>query len=189
MSGEARGGARDGSSLRRRLDAVGRALAAEATPESARAVLEERARALARPPVARDRGESLEVVVFRRGDERCAVATRDVLEVVRLGPVTPLPGAQAPVLGLSARRGGLLLVLDLGTAAPDAPAPGWALALGDPRAAVGVAADSIEQVMRLPLAGVLPPSDGVGGGQSWLRGVSTDAILVIDAPALIRTHS
>src|SRR5947208_3108843 len=63
-------------------------------PDRARAVLEERARALARPPAAAiQAGEVLEVILFSFGDERYAIETRHVREVVRQGDCTPVPDA------------------------------------------------------------------------------------------------
>src|SRR6185312_5009031 len=84
------------------------------SPERARAILEERARLLARiPPAPPAVGESLQVVVFRLGDERYALETQYVREVVRLSDYAPLPGAPAFVLGILNLRGEILSVLDL----------------------------------------------------------------------------
>ncbi|MBX6364094.1 MAG: chemotaxis protein CheW [Gemmatimonadetes bacterium] len=128
------------------------------------------------------------MIVFRRGDERFAIASSEILEVVRLGAVTPIPGARAPVRGLSARRGEPMVVLDLGTAGEAAAEPAWALALGDPRLALGVAADEIRELVRLRADEIRPPSASLASDRGWARGITTDAVIVIDAAALIRTH-
>ena len=61
------------------------------SPERARAVMEERARTLARvPPRAPAAAEVLEVVTFRLAGERYAVETSHVREVVRFADFTPV---------------------------------------------------------------------------------------------------
>src|SRR5258708_884019 len=81
--------------------------AARLSPERARAILEERARLLGRvPPAADARGEVLQVVTFTLGDERYAIETSHVREVVRPGEgYAPLPGAPAFVFGALNLRG------------------------------------------------------------------------------------
>src|SRR5947209_17100846 len=101
----------DWKQLRERL-----ARAAQATeesvrlsPERARAVMEERARTLARiPPRAPHATEVLEVVTFGLADERYAVETRHVREVVRPAEFTPVPGAPDFLVGLVNLRGDIL---------------------------------------------------------------------------------
>jgi purine-binding chemotaxis protein CheW len=52
-------------------------------------------------------------VRLRIGDETYAVAVEHVQEVVRLGLLTPMPGAAASVLGIFNLRGGIVPVFDL----------------------------------------------------------------------------
>src|SRR5579871_2124143 len=64
------------------------------TPERARAILEERARKEAESEAApAAAGVVLEAVVFALGNEKYALETRFVREVVRLSDYTPLPGS------------------------------------------------------------------------------------------------
>src|SRR5262245_46166269 len=93
----------DWQQVRRRL---ARAVAAteeasRLSPERARAVMEERARALARvPPAAARAADVLEVVIFALADELYAIETRHVREVSRLTDATPVPGAPDFLLGV-----------------------------------------------------------------------------------------
>jgi purine-binding chemotaxis protein CheW len=54
-------------------------------------------------------------VRVRVADEHYALAVEDVLEVARLGDVTPVPGATAAVLGVRNLGGQVLPVVDLAT--------------------------------------------------------------------------
>lgn len=54
-----------------------------------------------------------ELFLFRLGGLLLAVPSDSVREVVRLGPLTPLPRMAAFVLGVAAHRGEVLPVLDL----------------------------------------------------------------------------
>jgi hypothetical protein len=111
-----RAGGTDWAEVRARLDRAG-AATAEAlrlSPERARAVLEERARALARVPPAEYAGAVLEVVTFDLAGERYALETRHVRAVVRLGEHTPVPGAPDFLVGVLNLRGEVLAVMDLG---------------------------------------------------------------------------
>ena len=86
----------DWAEVRQRLARAGAALeeALHPSPERAHAVLEERARALARAPAARAaEAPGLLVVTFALGGEHYALEARHVREVSRLTDCTPLPGA------------------------------------------------------------------------------------------------
>ena len=50
---------------------------------------------------------------YRLGERRLASAFDDVLEIVPMPPVTPVPGAQAWMLGVGNVRGNLLPIVDL----------------------------------------------------------------------------
>lgn len=52
-----------------------------------------------------------------------AIDVRNIREVARCKPVTPLPNAPAPVVGVVDLRGALLPLLDLGRALGGAPVP------------------------------------------------------------------
>lgn len=49
------------------------------------------------------------------GGERYALPLRDVAEVARIGPLTPVPGAPHAVLGVHNLRGQVIPVVDLGS--------------------------------------------------------------------------
>jgi purine-binding chemotaxis protein CheW len=184
-------GATDWGQVRQRL---ARAAAEEGTsrlsPEQARAVLEERARALARvPDEVPAAGDVVEVVTFELGGECYAVEARLVREVVRLADCTPVPGAPEHLLGVANLRGAVLAVFDLrpllGVAADAPPDLGRVLVLGDGQAELGAPADVVREVTRLRLDELHPPPPSAAGG-GLVRGVTAGAVVVLDGAALLR---
>jgi purine-binding chemotaxis protein CheW len=189
-----RAGAIDWQGVRARL---ARALAAteeaaRPSPGWAREVLEERARVLARvPPAPPWAGETIEVVTFALASEQYALPTRFVREVVRLADPTPLPGAPPFLAGVLNLRGDLLALVDLrpflGTAAHEATGPARVLVLGDGRAEFGILADAAHEVRILRADEVLGPPPAAGSaGREWLRGVTREALVVLDGAALLQ---
>ncbi|MEP6689546.1 MAG: chemotaxis protein CheW [Gemmatimonadaceae bacterium] len=180
--------------VRRRVHAVARAARAEGTmtPEKAKEVLAARARELAAIPPALERGDSIEVIEFLLAGERYALETGALIEVFRLADLTTLPGAESPVLGLTAWRGRLLRVLDL-RAALNVPTTAlndlaYVLVLGTDRAAFGVLADTMLDVRVMDRTAVQEPAEGLAASRAALRGVTADALMVIDASHLVRAY-
>ncbi|MGH7820352.1 MAG: chemotaxis protein CheW [Candidatus Binatia bacterium] len=187
------GGGLDWTALRERLERVHAATAAtvELSPERARAVMEERARLLARAPDdAPAAGEVLEILAFALGSERYAVGTRYVREVVRLVDFTPVPGAPEFVLGVTNLRGAILAITDLrrffGVPQTGLTDLSRVIVLGGARAEIGVLADEAPELRALPAAEILEPPESVGGiGREYLLGVTEDALIVLDAARLL----
>lgn len=151
----------------------------------AQRVLEERARALARPLAAPEAAPRAEVVCFTAGEERFAVEARHVVEVFRLAELTTLPGAPPPVAGVTAWRGGLLTLHDPGTTPASRQSGARVIVLGEEEPVLGLLADTVEMGRELPLTGLGPAPTG----RPHLRGVSADAVLVLDALDLMRTYT
>jgi purine-binding chemotaxis protein CheW len=190
----------DWAELRRRVDAVGRVLAGAADPERARAVLEQRARALARPATAPTAAGSVEAVTFALANERCAIESRYVFEVFRLKTLSPLPGATPPVSGVTAWRGDLLPVLDLrlplGLPVAALNDLSRVIVLGRQRPAFGVLADAVLELVTIAVADVQAPpaapeaadTAGTAGAaaRDYLRGITPQAVVVLDGERLLR---
>ncbi|MBC7818113.1 MAG: purine-binding chemotaxis protein CheW [Planctomycetaceae bacterium] len=106
----------DWPSVRERLNKATAATesALRVSPERAREIMDARARALARVQQAElDVGEVLEVATFALADERYAIETRFVSEVIRLADCTRVPGTPDFLLGVMNLRGEILSVIDL----------------------------------------------------------------------------
>jgi purine-binding chemotaxis protein CheW len=80
-------------------------------------LLDERAELLARPPVHEPlASEFLELLTFRSGKDQLAIETRYVREVLKNVDVTPLPGRNGPLVGVTNLRGEVLAVMTMHTA-------------------------------------------------------------------------
>ena len=158
----------------------------------ARAILDERARSLARvPPRPPGAGEVLTVAILTLANERYALETRYVRRVVKLEDLTPLPGAPEFLLGVINLRGEILDVFDLrclcGIAAAGVPERARVVVLGDERDEFGVVADATHEVTTLRRDEVLEPPGSVSGiGRNYLRGVTAETLIVLDGQALLQ---
>lgn len=182
----------DWKSLRERLEA-----ALSSWPERERSEdlerLEKRTRLLAaRVEPAVERDDDLELVVFRLGNERYAIESSYVLEIVRLPDLTVIPGAPEWVRGVMNRRGEVLLIVDLrgllgGSTAEREPDEGGNVIVCGGDVELGIVADEADELRRLPVDAVLDGSSVRGPTSSELiRGVTADATLILDAASLLR---
>lgn len=188
-------GAIDWAEIRRRVDAAGRAAQGGATvPERFRELLEARARALAAPDESPASGHTtLEVLAFSLGREVFAVETRHVMGVAPLTNATPLPSAVAPVWGVTVWRGDLLTVLDLrsevGLSAATPDDLGWVIVLGgEQQPAFGLLVGTAREVVRLPATEITPPVGEEAVTRKYLRGISREAVLLLDGDELMRAY-
>ncbi len=163
------------------------------SPARIREVLEERARALARPQEQPVPGDSLELITFALADEVYAVEARHVNAVFKLIDLSPLPGARPPVCGITAWRGELLLILDLraslGLSVAALNDLSRVIVLGEERPTVGILADAAREMVTLSVAALREPPEGIGVERQLLRGITSDAVLVLDAARMLRTYA
>ena len=190
--------------VRRRLDELSQATdaASSLSPERAKAIMDERARLLARVPAHKPRAtEMLEIATFTLADERYAVEARHVREVLRSGELTPVPGAPEFLAGLVNLRGEILAVVDLrrflGIAEAELTDRCRIIVLGHQRAEFGMLADEVYEVTTVPIDDVFAPPGSVAGigreptqGREPLRsrvgrGVTKDALIILDGSELL----
>lgn len=160
---------------------------------AAHALLERRARALAVPLAAHvtvqgDADGALSLLVIRLSDERIAIALDHIIEVHRPSRLSPIPGALAPVVGVVAWRGRVLTVLDVAHGRSGAVVVGDAtriLVMGDRRASFGIVADEVEDVLQLHAHQIGPVDDVAPARRDIVRGVTSDALIVLDAAGLV----
>jgi purine-binding chemotaxis protein CheW len=181
--------------IRQRLDAIGQAIAGteQAAPERVRQVLEERARALARPGHAEPPDDTFEVVLFDLEGETYALEANAVWEVFRLEALSPLPGARPPVFGVTSWRGAVLTILDLrqvlGLTAGGVTDLSRVILLGTVRPAFGILADAVRELVVLRRHEVREPPQGVALKREYLAGITGDAVPVLAAHELLRQHA
>jgi purine-binding chemotaxis protein CheW len=166
------------------------AVRADADETRREAIFAQRAEELARLPDLDSSRDAHEAVVFRLGDECYAFRAEQVVEVRPLPHLTPLPSAPAFVAGLLNMRGRIIPVLDLralfGLPAP----PGTARAIVLVSSAwgnVGVLSTDRPEVRRLADVELtqLPAGTPLGLEPTYVRGVTLDMIVVLDAERLL----
>lgn len=157
----------------------------------ARALLERRARELARRPAQVAPGGTVELVEFRIAGERYAVEAREVLTAFALTDLAPLPGATAPVAGVTIWRGRLVTLLDvrplLGLSSAALNDLRMVAVLGDTRGSAGILVDAL--VGTCTRRADEFRVDGMRAKQGGhVRGLSSDALTLLDGGALVRHH-
>lgn len=178
----------DWEALRRRLAAARQATADALTlsPKRVQRLLDERAKSLARAGEEADAGERIELFTFELEGEWYAVETRYVREVCRPPECTPVPGAADFLTGVVNLRGEVLAVVDLARALglPAGPQPSaWLIVLGIERAEFGFCCGEVGEV-RMLAVDTLHAASG-NAAAACLRGVTADALLVLDGAALL----
>lgn len=161
-------------------------------PERVRAILEERARAFARvlapTPAA---GAMLEVVSFSVSRERYAIEANYVREIFHVPEITPVPGTPDFLAGVANLRGQILAVVDLRrffgiNVQADVPLA-RVIVLGQERTEFGVLADAVHEVASLRIDQVKDPPGSVAGiARAYLRGVTADALILLDGAVLLK---
>lgn len=181
----------DWAALRRRLDEARAALERtdQGNAEATRSILERRAARLAVPTVKDAKGDTYEVITFRLGSETCAIDARLVLNVFRLGGLALLPGAPAPVHGVTMWRGDVLTLLDLrgllGMSTGALTDLGRVIVLGRSRAAFGFLADSVNGVRAIGRDEVHAAPGQSEGHHALVSGITSDALLILDGEELL----
>jgi purine-binding chemotaxis protein CheW len=158
------------------------------SPEAAEAVLEARARQLARPAGAALAPEALlEVVRFRAGGQAYGLASRFVHAVLRAPALTPLPGAPPLLRGLFLLRGEVLPVVEVAPlfGRPAGAEPRQVLVVGGARPELGVCAEEVEEVASLARAGLLPPPPALEDARGLVSGIDREGRVLLEGDALL----
>lgn len=158
---------------------------------TAREILERRARALTRRPAPEAAGESMTVVEFLIARERFAIEAAEVAAAFTLDALSPLPGAELPVAGITMWRGTFVTLLDVRPELGLSPAAlnelRLVLVLAHGRSRAGMLIDGLTgTVLRRHDAFELAPARSVASGT--VRGISREGVTLIDARALLRQH-
>lgn len=163
-------------------------------PSAARAqsLLESRAELLARAPAEEARtGQRLDLTIFTMARERYALEARLVREIVRFADFTPVPGAADFLVGVTNLRGEILPVIDLRRFfdLPDRGLTDQArvLVLGQERRDLGILADEANEILSLHADELREPSPAAPSiGRGYIRGVTREALIVLDGDRLLR---
>ena len=151
-------------------------------------ILEQRARELATPiSETVSLAQFTEVISFRIGDESFAIETQFVREVLRAPEITFVPNSPSFLLGVSALRGTVLAVMDIGeflharnrqTKCP------WLLVVGTDSPNFGMAVESVDDVSMFSNSAMLPPASE-SNQHGFIKAVTSDAITILDGEQLL----
>jgi len=165
--------------------------ALQPSPVRVAALLDERARRLARPLVASHRsGVMLELLEFRLVGERYGIETCFVREVVRCVGLTPVPGAPAIVAGLVNLRGQILVAFDLrplfGLTSQDVTNASRIVVCSSAQDQLGIVVDSAHAVTTLPAEELRSNAMSEEQNHStFVRGITAGAMIVLDGSLLL----
>ena len=130
-----------------------------------------------RPSVEEDSADSLHLVSFLLNREEYALDISQVQEIIKLSGWTRVPNAPRHVKGVINLRGRIIPVIDpkLKMGLPESPLNGKntrVIIVEAGGRVLGMAVDSVNQVLRLPSDVVEPPPDTVtGADEGFIKGV------------------
>jgi purine-binding chemotaxis protein CheW len=155
------------------------------------AILKTRARALAQEPPRAALAETfLEIIEFCLASETYGIEAMFVREIHPLKDFTPLPGVPSFVVGIANIRGQILSVVDLKKFF-NLPDKGLGelnkvIILGNSRMEFGILADAILVTRSVLLDAIqAPPATVTGIGAEYVRGVTGERVVVIDAQKIL----
>ena len=159
--------------------------------QSKDSILKARARALAKEPEQAVAARSfIEITEFRLASETYGIESSFVREVYPLKDFTPLPGVPPFVLGIVNVHGQILSVVDLKKFF-NLPDKGLGelnkvIILRNGRMEFGILADAVLGTQSVPLDAIqAPPVTVTGIGAEYLRGVTKERVIVLDAEKIL----
>ncbi len=182
----------DWDEAKRRIAELGKTLAqAETvTTDEAQAILRQRAQRLAESAQRQQTSDdSIEVMILHLAQERYALETNLIREVIRPAKLTPLPGTPNQFAGVINLRGRPLLIVNgrelLGLADTELSESARIIVVGDSQAEFGLLTDACDQVARLKVSELAdPPHSLQESARRFIRGVTLDAMSVLDTDRL-----
>jgi purine-binding chemotaxis protein CheW len=124
-------------------------------------------------------------VRVRAANEQYALRVEEVREVAELGEITPVPGANASVMGVRNLRGQVVPILSLARVldVPDGPAPQRIVIAEDSDRKAGLAVDEVIGVEELP-----EPSEEVASPHVVGAALAEGSLVgLVDVPSILDT--
>ena len=158
-------------------------------PAQAHAILEKRAKKMARPGKAEKKVMPVEVLKFRLANQEYALSMDYIREVILTGEITPVPGTPNYITGICAIRGEIISLVDLreffkirGKGLTDL---NRVIVITDGKITFGILADVITGMGMIPKEMLTPARPGQTPiAEKYLRGAVED-IIVLNAAALL----
>ncbi len=154
-------------------------------------ILKQRARILSQEARNNEAGEEyIEILEFLLAQERYGIETRHIREVYPLKELTPLPSTPPFVLGVVNARGRIVPVVDIKTifGLPDRGLTDLnkLIIVRANGMELGLLADTIAGVRRVPLQGIQPSLPTLSGIRAdYLKGVTKERRVIIDAEKML----
>ena len=182
--------------LRKRLARARAAMrrAADPSEQDGASTLEARARALAtKQERAGEAPAGDELLVWSVLGQRFALETRYVKEVARVRDLTPVPTAPAHLEGICNVRGAIMPAFDLrklmGTAPAGLADRSYMVVVGDVAPEFAILADSVDDVVQLPLDAMFAGARSAPAGAAYVRAITPEALIILDGAALLTEHA
>ncbi len=183
----------DWSAVHRRLQSVNAAIERAVSPSvgEKNSILKQRARILSQEARNNEAGEEyIEILEFLLAQERYGIETRHIREVYPLKELTPLPSTPPFVLGVVNARGRIVPVVDIKTifGLPDRGLTDLnkLIIVRANGMELGLLADTIAGVRRVPLQGIQPSLPTLSGIRAdYLKGVTKERLVIIDAEKML----
>lgn len=142
-------------------------------------------------------GQTTLLATFFVRDALCALDAAGVQEVIRLGPVTPVPYAPEEVLGIINLRGKIVTVVDLGLRLGFAKAAGGGdsriFIIEDRNEFIGLLVDRVDEVVEVERDQWQAPPANVNWGQArFFQGVCRArgrVITLLDAGQILKQRN
>lgn len=156
------------------------------------AILKARAHELARPPEGEGEraADVVQVLTFRLGRERYALPVENVREVRPLTDLTSVPCTPDFVGGVMNLRGNILPLIDIRKLV-NVEHEGITdlmsvIVVEISGMEVGIMADEVDEVMRLPLSELQAASTTVSGiGAEYIKGITADALALLNLDTVL----
>ncbi|WP_412710084.1 chemotaxis protein CheW [Atrimonas thermophila] len=138
--------------------------------------------------------QELQLVAFRLGKETYAVDIQQVQEIIRMQQITAVPGAPFFVEGVINLRGRIIPVIDLrkrlGLPQGEKTDEVRIVVVEIPPHKVGMVVDAVEEVLRLSMEDIEPPSTLVASvDEQYLKGVGKTGdrlVVLLDLEAILK---
>ncbi|MFN7135388.1 MAG: chemotaxis protein CheW [Myxococcales bacterium] len=151
-----------------------------------RRLLQERARALAAQRTEQTTGERIETLLVQAAGQLLALPIENVLGVVELSGLAPVPRAPPLVRGLVSFRGEILVGIEAGALVGSGNS-GIAdlrrvVALGAPAGRLALLAERVHAAETMDRASF---TQGADAGRSWAAGVNAGFVTLVDVAELV----
>ena len=152
------------------------------------ALLEERAKKIARPEEGRSDAAIVEVLKFRLAYQEYAIEMQYIREVILTGEITPVPGTPAYISGICVVRGEIISLVDL-RGLLSIPERGLTdlnrvIVLTDHTLTFGILADHITGIGVIEMDLISNTEERIPVKNEYIRGMAAGSLIVLDTAAI-----